>query len=73
MEYTASAGYQKGRKKIMLAIDQTTYDKLEAIKPSNLSIQECIRQMIGWGLDSEEELLWHEWELIRKTQAHGLN
>ena len=57
MNYEESKGYQKGRKKILLAIDSATIDRLKAVKPDNLSIQECIRQLVERGLNSGEELL----------------
>ncbi len=57
MIYTKSSGYQKGRKKILLAIDETMIARIEAVKPDNLSIQECIRQMVEHGLESGEDLL----------------
>jgi len=57
VRYTESSGYQRDRKKIMLAIDESTLIKIEKIRPKNLTVQECIRQMIEWGLNSDEELL----------------
>jgi hypothetical protein len=56
-KYTESLGYQKNRKKIMLAVSIDTLARLEKVKPDNLTVQECIRQMIEWGLESGEELL----------------
>jgi len=41
----------------MLAIDESTLDRIEKIRPKNLTVQECIRQMIEWGLESGDDLL----------------
>lgn len=55
--FEVSKGYQKGRKKILLAIDESILDKLNSVKPVNLSVQECIRQLIERGLENGEDLL----------------
>ena len=55
--FGVSKGYQKGRKKILLAIDESILDKLNSVKPVNLSVQECIRQLIERGLENGEDLL----------------
>ena len=55
--FEVSKGYQKGRKKILLAIDESTLDRLNAVKPDNLTAQECIRQLIERGLETGEDLL----------------
>ena len=52
-----SEGYQRDRKKIMLAIDQNTYNRIDEIRPEDVTIQECIRQMVEWGLESGEDIL----------------